>query len=191
MTFPHLLAAILALVTVSVAYADDRAPPGFTLLKQTDAVTYAVPTNGPLQLTKLTGDGAHFGGKARISGHYVYGFNDSYVSDAGEPSEPDLYFVPDNASRAFLPYWFREGPVRGLRFSNQDAFRNAAISHAMAAKVKARKVKSATGHLTIWIDQYVANVECDSPVYTARFLRIEAPPLAIARSTYADVINCG
>ena len=156
-----------------------------------DGLSYAIPKESPLRVRKLDGGGAHFSGTVRISGKYVYGYNDAYVSDAGETGEPDLYFVPDARGRRLLPYWYEHGEVTGFHFANANTFLAAALSTTTIAKVKARKIKSVTGQLTIWIDAYTAAEGCEAAIYTARFLRIEMPQIAAVRNTYADPISCG
>ncbi len=195
MITPRSLALIFVAAALSVAHAGSPAPdPSLDLVKNSDqGIVYAVPKAGPLRLKKVDRDGAHFTGSIRIAGSYIYGYNADASDDAEyeRTAEPDLYFIPDDAARALLPYWCERGPVRGLYFSNRDAFVRAAIASPLAAQVKSRKIKSVTGLLTIWIDAYVATGECDTPIYTARFLKIERAPDVVAHNAYADPISCG
>jgi hypothetical protein len=153
-------------------------------------LTFAVPKASGLKPVKDDEDGIHFAGELRLSGTYVYGFESDYVSDSGEPSEPDLHFLPDQRSRALLPYVRGYGPIRGFHFSNPEAFIRAAIAPAAAKRVKQRNQTALRGRLTIWIDEYVATAECEGPVYTARFLRIERSPKLIANNAHAQPIGC-
>jgi hypothetical protein len=197
MSVVRLLAALIlsaaAAANAQAADAPLAKDPGHVKIVKNpgDGLSYAVPKASPLRVKKLDADGAHFAGSVRITGKYLYGYNDDYVSDSGETGEPDLYFVPDDGSRRLLPYWYERGPVTGLHFANANVFLAAALKPTTVAKVKARKIKSVTGTLTIWVDEYVATESCDAPVYTARFLRIETPPAVVARNGYADPISCG
>lgn len=195
MTTLRSLALMFVATAFSVAHAGSPAPdPKLDLVESADqGIVYAVPKASPLRLKKVDHDGAHFAGSLRIAGSYVYGHNFDASDDAESErgAEPELYFIPDDAARALLPYWHERGPVRGLYFSNRDAFVRAALAAPLIARVKQRKVKSVTGRLTIWIDSYIATGECDTPIYTARFLKIERTPDIVAHNAYADPISCG
>lgn len=187
----RVLVVALAAAWTPFVYAGSARQPTAKLDFVTSKVTrltFAVPKGSPLKPGKDDMDGVHFTGSVRVTGSYFYGHANSYVPDSGD-FEPNLYFKPDLASRALLPYWFERGQVQGFRLSNPGAFLRAAIAPQLVAKVKSRKLKSVTGKLTIWIDDYVATGECDGPVYTARFQRIERAPLAIAHG-YVDPIGC-
>lgn len=151
----------------------------------------AVPKDGPLKVRTMGMDGAHFAGRVRLTGEYVYGREASYVSDSGWRPRPGLYFVPDAASRALLPYSQEDGPAVSIRFSNRELFLKKVLSRSAIAKIAARKLGSVRGRVTIWIDRYAVAVSCGTPVYVARFLRIEAPRQLIASRESVDAGGCG
>lgn len=183
-------AILFAAVGAVQAGSPGKAP--INLVKNpTTQMVVAVPKGGPLALEKLDVDGAHFTGRVKLTGEYVYGYESSYVSDTGWRPDADLHFVPDAASRVLLPYSNDGGQVHGIRFSNDDAFLKKAVPRATLAKVGARKLQSVRGRLTIWVDRYVVSVSCGTAVYTARFLRIETPRQVIASRKHAQPIGCG
>jgi hypothetical protein len=148
-------------------------------------MTFVVPKSGPLQFEMADGEGAHFSGSVRVSGHYVYGH--THDKAAGDPV---LNFYPDEASRALLPYWRARGPVESLYFSNPEDLVKAALTRSGQAKVRQHKIKSVTGQLTIRIDSYVADGECDTPYYSARFVKNERTGVLVANNAYAGIVGC-
>lgn len=183
-------AILLAAAGPVIARAPAKA--SFDLVKNpTTEMVVAVPKGGPLMLSKMDMDGVHFAGRVKLTGEYVYGRESSYVSDTGWRPEPDLYFVPDAASQALLPFSHEDGPAYGLRFSNSDAFLKKALPGGTVAKIAANKLNFVRGRLTIWVDQYVVSVSCGTAAYTARFLRIESPREVVASRQTAQPIGCG
>ena len=185
------LALALSLVTLPCVQAGEAAPAVRLLKNAQQGIVYALPKQSPFKLTKRTIDGVYFEGSAQISGKYVYGHN-SPAEEVGVPNAPpDLYFVPDEASRALLPYWNERGPVTGFYFSNAPVFLAKVIAPDIVSQVKLKKIKSVTGNLTILIDSYFATVECDAPIYTTKFIGIAVKPELTAQNRYADTISCG
>jgi hypothetical protein len=183
-----------AIVTAMIGAAEARSPgkAAVDLVKNpTTEMVVAVPNGSPLTLKKMDMDGVHFAGQVRLTGEYVYGYESSYVSDTGWRPEADLYFVPDAASRALLPYSHEDGPAYGLRLSNRDAFLSKALSRTTISKIAARKIQSVRGRLTIWIDRYTVSVSCGTASYTAHFLRFESPREVVASSRFAQPAGCG
>lgn len=183
--------AVGAMLIVSVGAVEAGKAPIDLLTNPTTQMVVAVPKGGPLALKKMDMDGVHFAGRVKLTGEYVYGRESSYVSDTGWRPEPDLHFVPDAASRALLPYSHEDGPAYGLRFSNGDAFLGNVLPAGTTAKIKAHKVNSVRGRLTIWVDEYSVSVSCGAAVYTARFIRIESPREVVASKWPAQPIGCG
>ena len=187
-----LSAGAILFVAIGVAEAGSSGNAPIDLVKNpTTQMVVAVPKGGPLALEKMDMDGAHFAGRVKLTGEYVYGYESSYVSDDGWRPDADLHFVPDAASRALLPYSHEDGPAHGIRFSNDDVLLKKVVPRATLAKVGARKLLSVRGRLTIWVDRYVISVSCGTAVYTARFLRIETPRQVIASRKHAQPIGCG
>jgi hypothetical protein len=153
-------------------------------------IVYALPKASPFKVEKKSPDGIAFSGKAVISGKYVYGRN-SPADEIGIPNAPpDLYFVPDAKSVALLPYWNEKKNVDGFYFSNGDEFLRQVVAPAIVAKIKARKIRSVSGNLTIEIEGYFANVECGWPIYATKFLGIAQASQLVATNKYADSISC-
>ena len=189
MTIMRILALVIFWGFVSLAYAKSAdAVADVDLVTATQGgIVYAVPKGSPLRLSHIDENGTHFSGSVRISGHYLYGQLEALPAE--ESDFKTLYFVPDEASKALLPYWNERGPVRALYFSNSDEFLSKVVDASLAQEVKSNTRKSLTGEVTIWIDEYVATAECDSAVYTARFVKVDQPD-TVAQSDYVDSIGC-
>lgn len=153
-------------------------------------IVYALPTNSPFKVSKKAPDGVYFSGRAVVSGKYVYG-RLSPADEIGLPEpQPDLYFVPDAQSVAKLPYWSEKKNVDGFYFTNSDEFLRKIVSPDIVRKIKARKIRSVSGNLTIEIKGYFANVECGWPIYATKFLGIAQTSRLVATNKYADSISC-
>lgn len=186
--------SVCAALIAAIGAAEARSPgkAAVDLVKNpTTEMVVAVPNGSPLTLKKMDMDGVHFAGRVKLTGEYVYGYESSYVSDTGWRPEADLYFEPDAASRALLPYSHEDGPAYGLRLSNREVFLSKVLSRATTSKIKARKIQSVRGRLTIWIDRYSVSVSCGTAVYTAHFLHIESPRQVVASNRFAQPIGCG
>lgn len=77
-----------------------------------------------------------------------------------------------------------------LYFSNPEDLVKAALTRSGEAKVRQHKIKSVTGQLTIRIDSYVADGECDTPYYSARFVKNEHTGVLVANNAYAGIVGC-
>ncbi len=152
-------------------------------------LVFAVPKAGPLRFAKFEADGAHFRGRVRIAGYFVYGHRGD-STQVPDQSQPSLYFVPNKKSQSVLPYWPTRGPVQEIYFTNSVEFLKAAVLTAASSQVVQRKSKSMTGEMTILIDSYVADVECDSPYYSARFVRVILPATLQVGNDYTGSMGC-
>ena len=182
--------AALSLLFAASAFAAGGPPANVDIVQRPGGISYAVPKGGPLRFKNFDAAGAHFAGRIRLSGTYYYGHS------GGDPSaelvdEPDLYFRPDDATRALLPFWYERGAVDEIYFENPDAFLGAVLTAGEIARVKQRKVHSVTGSLAIWVDNYYASAECDHPEYTVRFLKVDQPPALLARNAFVEQLGCG
>lgn len=160
------------------------------ITNEQQGIVYALPKHSPFQVSKKAPDGVYFSGRAVISGKYVYGRN-SPADEIGLPEPvPNLYFVPDAQSVAQLPYWSEKKNVDGFYFTNGDEFLRQIVSPDIVRKIKARKIRSVSGNLTIEIEGYFANVECGWPIYATKFIGIARTARMVATNKYADSISC-
>jgi hypothetical protein len=183
------LTLALALVLVPTA-AQAGGVHARLITNEQQGIVYALPKHSPFKLSKKTGDGVQFSGRAVITGKYVYG-RLSPADEIGLPEpQPDLYFVPDAQSVAQLPYWSEKKNVDGFYFTNGDEFLRQIVSPDIVRKIKARKIRSVSGNLTIEIEGYFANVECGWPIYATKFIGIARTARMVATNKYADSISC-
>jgi len=182
---------VLAVALVLVPTAAEAGGARVRLVtNEQQGIVYALPKTGPFKVEKKSPDGIVFSGKAVITGRYVYGRN-SPADEIGIPHPPpDLYFVPDAKSVALLPYWNEKKNVDGFYFSNGDEFLRQVVSDAVVKQVRARKIRSVSGNLTIEIEGYFANVECGWPIYATKFIGIAEASRMVATNKYADSISC-
>ncbi|MFN9163875.1 MAG: hypothetical protein ACK6DM_14405 [Alphaproteobacteria bacterium] len=183
---PVCLLAALAAVWVAEARGVDRR----LISNKADGIVYALPKQSPFKVEKASVEGLTFKGRAVISGTYVFGRNAPAAEEMNGSKEPDLYFIPDAASAALLPRWKEDGVIDGVYISNRDDFFKAVIAPGMVQKVKAGKVRSLTGPLTIEVEGYFATVICGMPAYGTRFVRVATPPQVIAANRHAETVSC-
>ena len=154
-------------------------------------VVYAIPKDSPFKVEKKSIDGVYFSGQVQVTGKYVYGRNNPADEVGIANPKPDLYFMPDDQSRWLLPYLKERGAVAGFYFRNADAFLKAVVAPDLAAKVRAEKIRSITGEVTIIVESFYATVECDTAMYSASFVRAVTEPHVMAQKSYAEAISCG
>ena len=157
-----LLATVLLLAQPAFA-----APVSVPLPDKADIVI--VPDGSGLKFRKFDDmSQAVFTGQLTLSGTYYYGPN---AIDDGTNSLT-LYFRPDKASAARMPYLKSRGKPADMVLTNDTAFARAAFSRDGLARVK----KSyATGTITVTVDTVSAGVVCDGPSWTARFVSAVKP----------------
>jgi hypothetical protein len=160
------------------------------ITNQADGLVYALPKRSPFSVEKASVEGLTLRGRAVISGTYVFGRNTPAEEEANGSKEPDLYFVPDAASAGLLPRWNLDGAIDGVYFSNRDDFLKAVIPPGIVRKVRAGKVQSVTGPLTVEIEGYYATVICGMPAYATRFLGAVQPPQVVAENRHAATVSC-
>lgn len=190
MHLSRLVLLCLPLLTASVA-AQAGSARAKLIMNEQQGIVYALPTQSPFRLEKKADDGVQFSGRAVISGKYVYGRNNPADEVGIANPKPDLYFMPDDQSRLLLPYLQERGTVAGFYFRNADAFLKEVVAPDLAAKVRAEKIRSITGEVTIVIENFYATIECDSAMYSASFVRAVTDPHVMAQKSYAAAISCG
>ena len=123
---------------------------------------------------------AVFHGRFTLSGNY-----EVEVLDDG-------FFVsmwPDGKSRSVLPSWRqRRGPhVIGL--SNSSAFAQTVATKAKLQKLRAGKLSSIRGQVTIIAEDYETSIECDAAYFNARYIAVVKPAMA-ATAKPKNVESC-
>ena len=118
-----------------------------------------------------------------LTGTFHYGYESNNPEDDTAYTTPSLSLVPDAAIASTLPYWKDRDHVSEIRFSNEAAFVKAAILASNLAALKARRIKSVSGRISVLVDNYQATLECDAATYTVRFLSIQTPgAMRVARN---------
>ena len=183
----HALRIVVAFATLlgadAAALATD-AKPQIVLLRPRaqppDNEAIIVPAGSPLRLVSFPRDfysSAAFRGQFTLSGKYEIGADaDNTVATVW----------PDEPWRKLLPYWRRHGGPREIDISNAEAFAEAVIPHEMLQKLKAGKVPSVRGRVTIVADDYKSSIECDAANFSARFISIVNPPLRVAANPTSE-----
>lgn len=162
--------AVLA-VTLSAAASDKVIP--------LSADEVIVPERGPLALQTVgQHDTVYFSGKVRLTGTYYYG--DAYFND-GPGIELEMYFYPDAGSWAKLPRLKTRGQPKMIFLQNAAPLVTAVIPPKTLARLERdKKAGYASGKAAIWVDHFVAGIECDGPSFGARFVALDQRPLAVA-----------
>ena len=174
-----LLALVAALVLVSCVSAPALAqvPEQMVhLLYPSDAAGEAmvVPTASPVRMASFSRDlnsRAVFRGRFTVSGTYeVEPFDDGFF----------VSFWPDKKSRSVLPFWRQRGGPIVIGLSGSSEFAEAVVSRAKLQKLRAGKLSSVRGHVTIVAEDYESFIECDAAYFNARFVSVVTPALAVA-----------
>jgi hypothetical protein len=153
-------------------------------------VVYAVPLKSPFTVSGQAFEGVHFTGQAVVSGTYVFGRNAASEEEGTGSTEPDLYFVPDAKSVALLPRWNERVTVDGFYFRNAAAFLAAVVAPDIVNKVRAGRIKSVSGQMTIAIEGYFATVVCGTPAYSTVFAGVVEEKRVMASNDPAGMISC-
>ena len=191
MRFAGFLLFVAGLMTMPVAHAAEARPAERLVKNDQQGVVYAIPKDSPFKVEKKSIDGVYFAGQVQLTGKYVYGRNNPADEVGIAYPKPDLYFMPDDQSRWLLPYLKERGAVAGFYFRNADAFLKAVVAPDLAAQVRAEKIRSISGDVTIVIESFYATVECDTAMYSANFVRAVTDPQVMAQKSYAETISCG
>jgi hypothetical protein len=178
---PTLLLAFLSLPAIAAS-----PKPETVRLNESDIV---VPVDSPVHYSgpekRYNKDVATFKGRFLLTGTYYYGDNDFNDSGDDNPANyrfvPEAYIIPDDDVAARLPRFVTPKWAQTIFISNPATFANAAISKALARRVRCRHCGDATGHIAIWVDQFSAGTSCGgAPSYEARFLSVYKPaPVAL------------
>jgi hypothetical protein len=172
-------AATALVVSIFFMTSSARAETQFPFPPANDRIV--IPADSPVQYSALRkendGQVASFHGKFRLTGTYHFGDND--FNDSGDENsskyifDPQAYIIPDAGIAARLPHFVHRTGHDAIFLRNPVAFAKAVVSKQDARRVRCRGCAAATGHIAIWVDQFSAAVECDSPFYEARFLSVD------------------
>lgn len=182
MTRALLFAVAFAMVFGIAASAIPSPAQIITRADRADSIV--IPAGSTLRFQQFDRDGtAKFAGSAVLSGTYYYGAN---AMEDGTAGEPTVYFVPDETTKARLPYFRERGAPAEIYISNPKAFVKAAIPRQRVAGFVANRTKYLSGKIDIRVDQFEAGIECDAPFFNARFAALAHPPLKVALADLPD-----
>jgi hypothetical protein len=139
-----------------------------------DTEAIVIPGGSPVRLVSFPRDfesHAAFRGRFTLSGNYVVG---GYGDDA------DATLWPDRKFRDTLPCWRDRGGPHEIYISNAWAFAQAVAPKNKLQDLKAKKLASMRGHVTIIADDYKTSIECDVASFSARFVSVVKPAERIA-----------
>ncbi len=143
--------------------------------------TIVVPANSPVKYSGLNGEReATFEGRVLLTGTYFYGdhpFNDSGDQDARKYEfSPQAYIVVDDEIAAMPHFSKRHGREKFTIFiANPSVFAKSVVPKINAERVRCRNCQASTGRVSIWVDEFRAEIACDQAVYSARFESIAKP----------------
>jgi len=155
------------------------APTNIALPDHVDTVV--VPDGSGLTFRKFDGpDRALFKGRLTLSGTYYYG--DNQFNDDDSKVDLFLYFTPDAATMARLPFFRIRGRPHDMVLSNSAAFARVVLSRSQRMQLMKKGAPYATGRVTIVVDDFAGEIVCDGPNFDARFVSIVHPkPAAMAQ----------
>ena len=156
-------------------FAQDAKPLAFPLYPEDVAAeAILVPAQSPLGFVSYSREDfvkAVFTGRFTMSGTYeVEVFEDGFW----------VRMWPDKKSRSVLPSWRQRGGPHEISLSNSSAFAEAVLPEAKLQKLRAGKLSSVRGQVTIRAERYEASIECDAPHFHARFIYVVKPAVAMA-----------
>ncbi|HLZ76824.1 hypothetical protein [Phenylobacterium sp.] len=151
-----------------------------------------VPSDSPVRYVrtgKEEGD-SHFFGQFVITGTYRYG---CFVGCDG-PLQPDdlvLKFYPDRSLVKRLPSWvvYKE-PADEIIIEKAAPFVQSVVSSKIRGQLLSNKRQYVSGRASILVDDFTMDIECDSPSYFARFVRI-VQSLDAPKPTPVRQVGCG
>lgn len=164
-TFRAALAAALLLAQPVLA-----APA--TVILPDKADTVVVPEGSGLKFAKFDEEHqAIFTGKLTLTGTYYYGHGE--YDDEGNFFV--LYFRPDAASAARMPYLKTRGHPADMVLTNGALFVKTYLPKDTLARVRPGRTTYASGVVTVTVDTVAAGVLCDGASWSARFVSVARP----------------
>ena len=164
-TFRAAIAVALLLAQPVIAAPVTIALPG-------NADSVIVPGGSGLKFAKFDEEHqAIFTGKLTLTGTYYYGHG---VFD-DEGNFFTLYFRPDAASAARMPYLKTRGHPADMVLTNEALFLKTYLPKDTMARVRPGRDTYASGVITVTVDTVSAGVVCDGASWTARFVSAAKP----------------
>ena len=146
--------------------------------------TIVIPADSPVTFaSRGKHSGVNFDGRFVLSGTYYYG--DAEFNDGPEVML-ELTFIPDPAMAARLPYFKERGRPHAIFLTNGEALAKAVIPGATLAALNKKGAPYATGKVSILVDKFTTQIECDAPEYTARFISVYKPAVLVALAKSPD-----
>ncbi len=158
----RVLRAVFAILLV-LAPPAAAAPATIDLPHKTD--TIVLPAGSGLKFYKFDSDNqAHFLGRLVLHGTYYYGPNQ--IDDG--TNGMTLYFVPDDASAAQLPYLKMRGRPHDMVLTNANLFADNILPWDIRDKLAVKgNTLYATGPTTIVVQLVTLGLVCDAPAWSA------------------------
>jgi hypothetical protein len=185
------LSLALALLAIS-SPMEAREAPGGRVIQVRHDLGIRVPSGSPVRFVRVgKHDEAHFAGRFVIAGAYQYG---CFVGCDSFPLKPDelvLKFFPEASLVAELPNWTGyDARAEEIFIKKPEPFVKALVGPKVLRELLAGKRPYVSGQASIVVDDFTMAIECDSPTYLARFVRI-APASEKPKPTPAREAGCG
>jgi hypothetical protein len=167
-----MIKTLRALLAVALLLAQPALAAPVTIALPDKADTVIVPEGSGLKFVKFDEEHqAIFNGKLTLTGTYYYGHNE--YDDEGNFFT--LYFRPDAASAARMPYLKTRGKPADMVLTSEALFLKTYLPKDTMAHVRPGRDTYASGAITVTVDTVSAGVVCDGPSWTARFVSAAKP----------------
>ncbi len=137
-----------------------------TLSRSEEAKGIVVPNGSAMRLASVSREGelkATFAGQVEVSGTFE-------IRLLGGDAFARLW--PDQKSKDRLPHWSDRGSPDEIYIINGWDFAREVAGQSKLADLKAEKLLSISGAVTIIADEYETSIECDSAQGSARFVLV-------------------
>lgn len=119
---------------------------------------------------------AHFDGRIQITGTLVYDCNIECPPEHKNEGQVYALIIPDRAVATTLPHWDHFKGAMAIYLTGDAPLVERVLSHKERAAVLAGRSPGVRRRVSIVVDQFKASIECESAVYSARFVAIAEPP---------------
>jgi hypothetical protein len=162
--------ALCLAILVSAGYA---AAAGRTIALADGVDSLVVPANAPMRFRSVSpSNEVRFTGQFVLTGAFRYGC----VSECDSRERAfEFYVMPDADLQARLPHWSRRTGEIEVTITNERALVRRAIAPRDLAILNAGKVDAVAGRVAIVVRDYTAEIVCDAPYYSARFVAMAGP----------------
>jgi hypothetical protein len=163
--FARLMLAPFALLTLGAAPSDRLIPVG----KNGEAIT--VPASSSVRLRRIERDDrVLFSGRIVVAGTWI--LDCDYCEPGQKDNELHLSIVPDAATVARLPRWkVHDNDIR-IDITNAGRFIRSVSTAEERKRLLEGTITEIRGHGVIVVDQYLAELICDSASYSARLVSV-------------------